>query len=292
MDKDYQLGQGFSECTQKIRPDNQQKLLAIFSDFAGSDHEIISAFRLLFGNPLYITLFLERRPINLGQIASLTSIAKSSLSPNLATRAESFVLGYYGVTLDGKASQASSMPPSSPQTQPKERSAEQQPTSAGYASVTSEESTLFADEDPIRGAANADAPHQEPVGASSNSIKTANLKPLVFAIMAVLFGVALFKVPAVCEPFGLCEKRDNPDQKDTDKNRSGDAQKKPDSLEPTPPSETAQPQQPQLEDLALPAPAPAPQSPPQARAPAPMPQPVYTPAPQPESAPLRDEPLW
>ncbi len=296
MDKDYRLGQDFSECIQKIRPDTQQKLLAILNDFAGSDHEIISAFRLLFGDPLYISLFLERPPINLAQVTSLTSIAQSSLSPSLAKRAETFVRGYFGIASCQSSSPASSPPPSSPQ-QSTGPSAFQQDTNS-YESTASEESTIFADDEACKEGSNTHAPQEGYAGASPRFVKNTNLKPLLFAVLMGILGVAIFKVPAICEPFGLCTKREDSGAKDSKGLRSGDIENKSDSSDqprpnaPQPPPEALSPPsrapQPQSEGLA---PPPAPKAP----APAPpiaTPKPAYTPAPQAESAPLRDEPLW
>lgn len=290
MDRDFRLGQQFSECIQRIRPDSQQKLFAIFGDLAGSDHEIISAFRLLFCNPLYTSLFLERLQISPAEVVSLASIAQSSLSPALASRADFFVRGYFGLANDQPVFTDSSIPPlGQPQSQFRSSDRRREISSHEYTSTASEESTIFSNEEPNREASDFKPPHREAVGASHTFSKKANLKFLIYGFLLFLVGVSAFNVTAICEPFGFCEKKGDPVKKDSKKVLSGDVKKavgttnqQPSSIPIAQPESVLQP----------------PASNPKARSAAvqprsiPLDPPASTPPPQNENAPLRSEPLW
>lgn len=290
MDRDYRLGQRFSECIQGIRPDSQQKLFAIFSDLAGADHEIISAFRLLFCNPLYTSLFLERLQVSPAEVVSLASIAQSSLSPALARRADVFVRGFFGLANDQPASAESPMPAlGQHQSQFSSSDRRRVISNHEYTSTASEESTIYSNEKPIREDSDFKPPLGEPLGASHAFSKKANLKLLIFGSLLFLVGVAAFNVPAICEPFGFCEKKGDPVKKDSKKGLSGDVKKAVVTTNQQPPSiPTAQPES----ALQPPASYPEPRSAAVQPRSIPLDPPISTPPPQNENAPLRSEPLW
>ena len=292
MNKDYKLGQGFSDCTHRVRPDSHQKLLATFGDFAGSDHEIISAFRLLFGNPLYISVFLQDQPVNTAQIAALSSIANSSLSPSLAERAILFVKGYFGIAIETDPLEQAPIPAASYIPPPIKRTTREANTQSEYQSISaaSEESTVFADDPPSNEPVDSQVEQSSRKSVNSPHAKTVNLKTLFLAVLLFVLGFSIFRVPAICEPFGLCEKKKDRVGKDSriapngspTKGKSvGDQAVPVTPLEPSAPSESSAPfaSPPASKTVARPAPITAP-------------QPAYTPPPPRERAPLRDEPLW
>lgn len=288
MNKDYQLGKAFSEWTCKFRPDNQQKLLAAFGDFAASDHDLISAFRLLFGNPLYVSAFLSQQSIGPPQFSSLASIARSSLSAPLARRAEVFICGYFGMVVDELFSEQTSSTTSDPSQSGGEASFSLSPRSRFlHASTGSEESTVFA-EDPLvdqrigshsaQGMRSTDTP---------SLIKLGNTKHLLYVIGLILLGISSFKVSVLCEPFGLCEKKVDSGVKDIKRPRTSIAGKE------STQNNLESPDPPRIHSESLARPRASVNE--VVRAPLESPQPAYTPPPPPprsDNAPLRDEPLW
>lgn len=206
MDADYLLGRKFSVGVQKAKPRTLQTLSAIFSDYVGSDSDLSSSFRLLFGNQLYLNLFLSKSEISVAEFSSLLAIAKESLSPSFASRAESFIRGYFSAAcvheLDFSAN-------SFDRSDVKQRSSSV-PFYDNYASVNSpiaEHATIFADDEPLSSippTSKSPNTSSSPVAAARSSL---NFKQLfLFALLAVI-GFSVFKVPAICEPFGLCDKK-------------------------------------------------------------------------------------
>jgi len=206
MDADYLLGRKFSAGVQKLKPRTLQTLSAIFSDYVGSDSDLSSTFRLLFGNPLYLNLFLSDGETSVAELSSLLAIAKESLSPVLATRAESFVRGYFDAadirTLDFSANSYAH-----PDVNPKSSNAPSYDNCASVNSSTAEHATVFADDEQIL---SSTSPGKSP-SISSRPVtparRSVNLKYFfLFAVLAVV-GFSVFKVPAICEPFGFCDKK-------------------------------------------------------------------------------------
>ena len=206
MDADYLLGRKFSAGVQKLRPRTLQTLSAIFSDYVGSDTDLSSSFRLLFGNQLYLNLFLSEGEASVAELSSLLAIAKESLSPVLATRAESFVRGFFDSadirTLDFSANSCANS-----DVNPKPSNV---PSYENYASVNSpiaEHATIFADDEPISSSPPTSKSHNNsssPVAAPRSSL---NLKQFFLLALLAVIGFSVFKVPAICEPFGLCDKK-------------------------------------------------------------------------------------
>ena len=286
MDRDYQLGQAFSECIHRLRPDSQQKLLAAFVDFAGADQDILSAFRLLFGNPLCLSVFIEHRPVSLAQIASLTLIAEESLSPSLAKRAQSFLYGYCGIPTEKLPSQQSKASSSNDQ-----RSASGMGTSRDvsldyeYVSTSLEESTIFAEDD--AGQSSSGVSSNPGISSSHSSDKRSifTFKPIFYLVILMSVALGIFKLPAVCEPFGLCN------QKDDSLNRDSKERRTPGDKNVPAPSRQQSSSPPALQRAPIAPPMPSTPTSPAARSSSPQP-PYAPPARLPESAPLREEPLW
>ena len=206
MDADYLLGQKFSAGVQKLRPRTLQTLSAIFSDYVGSDTDLSSSFRLLFGNQLYLNLFLSESEASVAELSSLLAIAKESLSPVLAIRAESFVRGYFDSsdvrTLDFSANSYAHS-----DVNPKPSNG---PSYENYGSVNSpiaEHATIFADDESLSSSPPpSKSPNitSSPVAAARSSL---NLKQFFLLVLLAFIGFSVFKVPAICEPFGLCDKK-------------------------------------------------------------------------------------
>lgn len=270
----------------RAKPDSQHKLSALLNDVAGSDTELVSAFRLLFGNPVCVSLFIAGSPLGAAERSALNSIAKSSLSPSLSLRTEEFIRGYFdravsespGLDLSrqsiyyvGKSSSNSALSSVVP---------------ASSALAEPEEATLFASDD-----SSFDQLIKPDIqgGAASFRLSPARqipLKPFALLLLATLMGILMFKLQAICEPFGLCAKEQN-QSKDKNGGRQPESKDLPPSVsKPSQSIDASAPPRPRdLPALR----SPAPPSPIQPQRPLKTP---YIPAPSPESAPLREEPLW
>lgn len=283
MGTDYKLGRQFSACIKSVNPDSQQKLSALLNDTAGSDSELVSAFRLLFSNPVYVSVFLAQAPLRAAERASLKSIAQSSLSSALAIRVEEFVRGYFDLDTETDSVPMASSPASrDPAFEPN-----QYPTSSYSRNFNSprdvqEEVTLFADETPndvisSSASATANAPKDTP-----RSGKKSSLKAILVLILLTVIGISIFKVRAICEPFGLCAKEKDSGSNEADKesiNSSPKSLATPEASKRNPP-EALRPAN-EFEQTAPSNPQPKSQSTPQPS--------TYSQSNQP---PLRDEPLW
>lgn len=286
MDKDFAHGRQFSEQMKLLRPDSAQKLTALLSDYMGADNELSVAFRLIFGHPLCVTLFLADRQLSFAEVTSLLLVSKSCLSENLAARANSFIRGYFNLPYELQKNQVN------------EKSFDDSLDWGLNASAGPEDSlpafhaeaTLLIDDEKL-----ANSPHAPNINSSAQTLwgfpLHLALKPLLLCLTLIVSIFAAFKLSAICEPFGLCEKKripaSNPDNlnnmrpsKDVAKPLAGGAVDRSDSIDSfkiVPPSKPALPMLP-----TSPSPRELHESP---YRPAPAPAPV-------ETAPLREEALW
>lgn len=285
MSSDFTLGQKFFAQIERLKPDNAQKLLALLSDSAGADEELASAFRLLFAKPVYVSLFLAGTRPNSAELASLSSISSRCLSSVLAARVQDFVSGYFSLAVDDGSSLVSD---SSKQSQSVSvKSVASFPASVRPPSVADQEAaTLFVDDAALNEQDVSGVPLQAGVKPESSKGVGVPLKPIVLGCTAILIVFASFKVPAICEPFGLCDKKsDAAEDKKKESTPAGDSVvPKPESEEPSaavpadpPPASPAPPQ-------VMDSPPQRPQAPVRSRPPAP--------SPSRESAPIREQPLW
>lgn len=278
MNDDFLLGREFYSRTQDLNPDSSQKLLALLIDFTGSDEELASAFRLLFSNPIYVSLFIARKSPSIAELASLSSISAHCLSSVLADRVDNFSKGYF----DAVPSKQPSSTLLSSRLRQTTFSATVVATPTAFRTSLppdSEEATLFVDEPtPDEPVANG-SPVVQDKNTNSRIVFPLQTKSIILAAIALLAVLASFKVPAICEPFGLCAKKsDNSNEKKTGSepnSSSSDAE----SLSPLDVAPDAPP--------VAPAPADAPE---QYEAPVRSRPPVSTPSR--EIAPTRDQPLW
>lgn len=283
MSADFELGKRFSACIKSVNPDSQQKLSALLNDIAGSDAELASAFRLLFCNPVYVSLFLAQAPLRAAERASLNTIAQSSLSSALASRAEEFVRGYFDLATDAPSvSPSSAAVPRQQDLESQQHSAPFYPSRFNYHQDVQEEVTLFADDTP------SNAQHlsaSSPVAASKDLPRTAKKLPVkaIFALTAIVaLCVSMFKVKAICEPFGLCSKGDVSGSEDTDKKP---AESPPEPQTPTKPSKDipAKPLRRDSNEYQIMPSKPRPKV---------LPPTSPRPLPNPDQSQVRDEPLW
>lgn len=283
MSSDYILGRQFSACIKSVNPSSQQKLSALLHDVVGSDSELVSAFKLLFSNPVYVSLFLGQAPLRAAEHASLKSIAQSSLSSTLTVRVEEFVRGYFGLDAEVQSVPSASLSTSRvPVIEPNQYSASSYSRNFDSPRDAQEEVTLFADDFPndvlsSSGSHVVSATQDTPRSGKQFPVKAA----VVLSLLAII-GISIFKVKAICEPFGLC-----PKEKD-----SGNNEASKESVDPSPKhlavpeaskESSPEPFQPANEvDQIVP-------SNPQAK-------PQFTSTPrkysQPNQSQLRDEPLW
>lgn len=280
MGNEYQLGKDFSKLTKQHTPSNHQKLLALLHDIVADDNELSSAFRLLFANPTYVSAFLAAKRPGIAGLTSLSSIAKSSLSESLASRVDQFVLGYFDIPLEQLNQRVyySSSPESEKVPNPQSKDAYHD-FSAQRASIPVEERTVFAKDDGFDSPANAHPWQANNKGFKSSLRLQAFIKPFLFIALLAGAVFASFKVPAICEPFGLCEKEKGSNNEKTGEN---DEMKK---LEVRKSEQVSKPHQ-ATEDPITASPSSGPTA-----------KPILPPAPasptQPrQNAPYREEPLW
>jgi len=283
MNSDYRRGRQFFACIKSVNPDSQQKLSALLNDVAGSDSELVSAFRLLFGNPVYVSLFLAQAPLRAAERASLNSIAQSSLSSALAVRAEEFVRGYFDCDADARSVPiASSSSSRDPVFESNQHSTLSYSRNFESPRDVQEEVTLFADDIasgvmPSGGSASMGSPRDTPRSGMEFPFKA-----MLALILLVVMGVSIFKVRAICEPFGLCPKEEDSGSNEAGKksvNSSPEPLAAPEPAKEIPPEPLKPANKPEQIEPSNPQPRPA--SPPPPR--------TYPQVNQPQ---LRDEPLW
>lgn len=284
MSADFQSGQKFFAQIEQVKPDNAQKLLALLSDSVGADDELASAFRLLFANPVYVSLFLGRKRPSSAEFTSLSSISSRSLSSALAARVHNFVSGYFASCRTDEScidSEPSGLNQSVPN-----RSASTFPSSARSSSLPDlEEPTLFVDDSASNEEASFGVSTQDGDKPERPKAAAVPVKPIVLACAAIIVLIASFKVPAICEPFGLCEKKS-----ETPKDKKSEPESKDKPVIPS-----VEPEDP---PVAVPADPPASPSPPKVLDPLPQrseaPVRSRPPAATPsrEVAPMREQPLW
>lgn len=196
---DQQLGGRFAQHLKTRRPVELQTALNLLQDLMGTDVSLLPSIRLLASQPTFLG-FLNAKPedISLPQRDALLVNAKEILAPAQITRIANFLDGYLGAS--NPASQ--SMPASEPQMPFKEKAAPE-PSFPKVLSQPSDElpATLV---DPFP------APSSPTSNSSKASAQRVGNKPslpyglLWVVLVAIAAVVALFKVPALCEPFELC----------------------------------------------------------------------------------------
>jgi hypothetical protein len=285
MSADFRLGQKFSAQTEQVKPDSAQKLLALLSDSAGGDEELSSAFRLLFANPVYVSLFLARERPSAAEFSSLTAISSRCLSSLLSARVDSFVAGYFD-TLPARELPSDLGTPRSDRIEP-DRSVASFPASQGpSASSDSEEVTLFVEDSGADAEQSAEATPQDGEKLKSPGGVSIPVKPISLACVAIAIVIASFRVPAICEPFGLCEKTS---ESSKDKKNEADLELEPNNNTANPGPEVQPP--PLAAPVAEPSPPMALDSPPQ-RPEVPVRSRPPVVSPPRDAAPMRDQPLW
>lgn len=220
MNDDFLLGREFYSRTEGLNPDSSQKLLALVIDFTGADDELASAFRLLFSNPIYASLFIARKNPSIAELASLSSLSSRCLSSALAARVDNFARGFFA---SGPSSQLAqdSVYSEIGKTNLSEPVASFPKVSRESSTADFEDATLFVDEtgsveSPASGSAVLE---DKPQKVSKNSVLPT--KTIVFICIGLAAVIASFKVPAICEPFGLCDKKS---EKSSDKNPGSESE--------------------------------------------------------------------
>lgn len=196
------------------RPLNQQTLQALLSDIVGADVGLASAFRLLLNHAVYVEFF-SATSINAAQCHSLTSIAVDSLAPQLAERIADFLEGYRAARFPAAAPGLPAAASAAQFTQDSHPPTEVDFGPAGHGSAagdcppTEYERPAAADAPPSPAATGQatgqSAPQStrvQPAGGTTDGSLPFRAIAIVLAMVA---GVALlFRVPALCEPIGLC----------------------------------------------------------------------------------------
>lgn len=265
---------------------------------------------MLLANSLYVSALCHEAPITDAQMLALLDIARDGLSSSLFDRVQDFLRGYTSLTNPTVFKDPPNVQFASPDADYSGTVVDHSVRSApnpfgGSAADKSEPATVYA-------SASTNTSTSATAGSSAASALPLGSRPtpqlkLLIATGVLLAGVfASFKVPALCEPFGLCssehdnveskpgEPKDTPlSAEDTQKPLSSPSARVGEvdadsGLVPTAPS-NAGPRTTQAH---------APASPlrPSLRSPSPAYQPSYQPpqvreSPSP-SAPLREEPLW
>ena len=274
MSSDYALGQSFCDLVRRISPDGQQKLIALLNDLVGSDDELISAFRMLFSNPIFVSSFLSQSPLGPAELSSLNVISKKSLSLALSTRVDEFVRGYFE-SVNGKASRSSASQSNFPSQQVSVQSQPVMPASLASSRQSPEEATVFANDDDFNKSQINDQRPRVPIYAQSKQSKSIPIKAILIILVLAFSGFAAFKIKAICEPFGLCSADEsNKDSKEKESDQKPDMN---DTSNQKPAEGIASPNR----ETSLGKPDPSP-----------IPKQLKPSPPQPNEAPMRDEPLW
>ena len=249
---DHQLGQRFAKLLITRRPIELPAGLGLLQDLMGADVSLLPSIRLLASQPTFLK-FINAKPsaVLLPQRDALLTTAHEILAPALLTRIANFLDGYLSFSSD----QSASNPPSEPQ-MPFKGASRFEPSFPAVLSSSPDElpSTVI----------------DQFAAHSTQSSKEKQARPLgvvlfVLAAVAVVFAgaitVAVFKVPELCEPIGLCpeEKEPESDQKEGLSTPSA-----------KPPEATPPPSLPEIDEGIF----------------------VPTPSPAPKPTPYRDEPLW
>jgi len=254
---------------------NPYRLSGLLADVAASDQALVSAFRLLLGQPLFVEFFSGRQP-GQAQYHSLVALAQESLAPALALRVAEFLDGYLAHFTGGSAGPVTPFPVNF------QADLDIQPTVVveDLASPSNpsqqEPATVYAPDSSPSSAHSASIP--EPITRTPGA--KLPIKALVLFGFSCLALFAVFKVPALCEPFGLCS--------DSGSEQEDGPTKKKSSVKPSAPTTEPQALQDQPKSL--------PPSTPSARPSSPRSDwsgsSQSMPASPPPSAPLREEPLW
>ena len=264
---DQQLGQRFAQLLKTRRPVELQTALNLLQDLMGADVSLLPSIRLLASQPTFLQFINAKSEVGLvPQRDELLTTAHEMLAPSLVTRIASFLDGY----LSAGSDQAQSTPPSEPQ-MPFKGTSTPEPSFPAVLSKSSDEllSTVvdqFA------------KPSSSPVANHSSSHQSGSDQIVVgiIIVLVVLTGLsaafALFTVPSLCEPLGLCAEEEKTEEQ---KDRKKEDAEKPDGAAETPstPKEKA-PVEPKAEPRDR-----------NGESTAPV-------APTPQSAPQRNEPLW
>ena len=249
---DHQLGQRFAQLLVTYRPIELATAISLLQDLMGVDVSLLPSIRLLASQPSFLQL-VNAKPsaVLLPQRDALLATAREMLAPALLTRIANFLDGY----LSFGSNQSASTPPSEPQ-MPFKGASRSEPSFPAVLSRSPDElpSTVI----------------DQFAAHSTQSSKKKQGMPLgvvliVLGAVAVVFAgaitLAVFQVPALCEPIGLCpeEKEPESDQKEGLSTPSA-----------KPPEATPPPSTPEIDEKIF----------------------VPTPSQAPKPTPYRDEPLW
>jgi hypothetical protein len=279
MSSDYALGQSFCDLVRIVSPGSQQKLIALLNDLVGSDDELISAFRMLFSNPIFVSSFLSQAPLGPAELSSLNVISNKSLSLALSKRVDDFVSGYFE-SVGSKALRSPASLSNSSSQQASVPNKPVMPASSASSRQSPEEATVFANDHGNNSQINDQRP-PSPIYAQSKQSKSVPIKAILIISVIALSAFSAFKIKAICEPFGLCssdksnknDPKKESDQKsninDTSNQRPADGNSTSNRESSTGKLDPSRSEQPRPNTKQLP---PSP--------------------PQPNEAPMRDEPLW
>lgn len=211
MSIDSDAGRRFAGLLESSsRPMNQRTLLALLNDIVGSDVGLASAFRLLLGHPVFVEFF-SATSMNAAQCYSLRTIAVDSLAPQLAERIVEFLEGYRAARFPSPEPGMPAAPSVTQFTQDSHSPTEVDFGPAGHGSAvgdcpaTEYERSAAADV-PSSPAATAPSSAHSTGTQPARGATDGRLPFMVIAIVvAMIAAVAmLFRVPALCKPFGLC----------------------------------------------------------------------------------------
>jgi len=196
---DQQLGQRFAQLLKTRRPVELQTALNLLQDLMGADVSLLPSIRLLASQPTFLG-FLNAQPakVLLPQRDALLVNAKEILAPAQITRIANFLDGYLG-----SSSSASELTPASDPQMPFKEKAAPDPS---FPKVL----TRPSDELPATVVDPFPTPSSPPGNSSQASAQSVGSKSslpysLLWVVVVTIAGVvALFKVPALCEPFDLC----------------------------------------------------------------------------------------
>ncbi len=264
---DHQLGQRFAQFAASRRPIELPTALSLLQDLMGADVSLLPSIRLLASQPTFLQFINAKSEAGLvPQRDELLTTAHEMLAPALATRIASFLDGY----LSAGSDQAQSTPPSEPQ-MPFKGASTAEPSFPAVLSKSSEELPSTVVDQFAKPSSSPAAKHSSSHQGGSDQ-QVLLLKIALVLVVGLAAAIALFTVPSLCEPLGLCSAEEKTEEQ---KEREKEDAEQPDEAAETPstPKEKA-PVEPQAEqgDRNVESTGPV--------------------EPIPQSAPQRNEPLW
>lgn len=194
MGDDFELGRKLVASIASQGGIQPQRVMALITDVIGDDVELSSSFRLLLAHPVFVQFFASSSPEIAPRLTTLLDLSRQSLAPRLSIRVEDFLRGYLSTLEPSNVFIHSS------------HSSPAFPVSVPANTSIQEPATVYADS-VNSGREGSSVQLISP--ASQFSLKSSSVKQLLGVVAVFAAAIAAFRVPALCEPFGLCPGSDS-----------------------------------------------------------------------------------